>query len=600
MTERRDKRRTISVKLILKASSLRNTSIFSLKKSSPFAVVTKLPYIGSKEEPCVIGQTEPIQNTLDPHWMQHFILDYEFGKEMNLDITIYDNVKKGDTREPKVIASGKIEVGRILGKRHNCTAARLKPSGTLYAAVVPFEVPGVRKNVHFTLVGTVKSKVRVYYEVQRRDFYDSAVLWTPIYRSESIAAMETVEWEENTINLLDVGNKELRASGVTDGSTDCPIRIVFWEHRKFKRHRVLSSFETTIASLVRVCKNERILELTDGIVENAKVASLHFSGENEDDSDLEDLGTNIPRTLTKPEPQDPAPRPKPTFLDYQRNDGLDLDLSVAIDFTSSNGNPMVPGTPHYIDDRSLNQYQKAIIAIGSIVANFDSDQRSQVWGFGAKYEGVVRHAFQVGDHSHVSGVRGILEAYRQTFLRGIRMSGPVVLTEVIKIAARKAKVTYEKALGKGKLSYSILLILTHGCVTDIEATKNMLKEVEDSPISIIIIGIGDNDFSAMKFLDDFQDKEGGRDICNFVKFDADKDRTALTEEALNEIPDQLTSYFFSRGILPLKSESEEEEEIELEEFNEYPECNVAHSFEDGGLSVRVRQSAFISQQYQDL
>jgi len=593
MAERRDKRRTISVKLILKASSLRNTSPFSLKKSSPFAVVTKLPYVGSKEEPCVIGRTEPIQNTLDPHWLQHFILDYEFGKEMNLDITIYDDAKK-----KQVIASGKIEVGRILGKRHNCTAARLKPSGTLYATLVPFEVPKVTKNVHFTLVGTVKSKVRVYYEVQRRDFFDSAVLWTPIYRSESLGVIDTAEWEENTINLLDIANKDLRASGVTDGSTDCPIRIVFWEHRKMKRHRVLNSFETTIASLVKVCKNERVLKLTDGIVENAKIVSLHFSGENEDDSDLEDLGTDLPRTMTELEPQAPAPTPKPTFLDYRRNDGCDLDLSVAIDFTSSNGNPMVPGTPHYIDHSSLNQYQKAIIAIGSIVANFDSDQRSQVWGFGAKYEGVVRHAFQVGDHSHMSGVRGILEAYRETFLKGICMSGPVVLTEVIKIAARKARVTHEKALGKGKLSYSILLILTHGCVADIEATKNMLKEVEDSPLSIIIIGIGENDFSAMKFLDDFQDEEGGRDICNFVRFDADKDRTVLTEEALNEIPDQLTSYFFSRGILPLKSEIEEEE-IELEEFNEYPECNVLHSFEDGGLSVKERQSAVISHQYQE-
>ena len=590
MKDRRNGRKKLPVKLIIQASNLNKaTSFFALKKPSPFAVVTILPSVGSKEEAIIIGQTESIPNTLHPRWIQYFILEYEFGKDTFLDITIYDDTTK------KKLGSGKIEAGRILGKRHKSTASRLKPSGTLFAQIVPFELPSVARSVHFALEGELRSKLKYYYEVHRRDFFSSSALWTPIYRSEPKRVHDTVEWNKCSIPLYDIATNKLRASGVDGDATDCPIRIMFWEHRKASRHQVLGSFETTVAGLVQACRHERKLKLNEGSKDYVKVTSLHFSGENEDNGDVEDLGSDLPPPITEPTPQDPPP--KPTFIDYCVG-GCDLDLNVAIDFTSSNGNALNPGSPHYLDPCSLNQYQKAIIAIGSIVTKYDSDQRSQVLGFGAKYGGIVRHVFQAGDESHVTGVKGILEAYRQTFTRGLIMSGPVVFTNVIKYAANKARIKLEKAQAEQKLSYSILLILTHGCVSDVEATKNALKEAADSPLSIVIVGIGENDFSAMEFLDDFQNEEGGRDICNFVKFEADKDRTVLTEDALNEIPTQLTSYFLSRDILPSQSDPEEEE-IEVEDFTAYPECIVTHSFDpDGGPCLSERaDSTPITQQY---
>lgn len=38
-----------------------------------------------------------------------------------------------------------------------------------------------------------------------------------------------------------------------------------------------------------------------------------------------------------------------------------------------------------------------------------------MYGFGAKYGGVVRHCFQVGQEQEVHGVKGILDAYRGVF-----------------------------------------------------------------------------------------------------------------------------------------------------------------------------------------
>ena len=90
-------------------------------------------------------------------------------------------------------------------------------------------------------------------------------------------------------------------------------------------------------------------------------------------------------------------------------------------------------------DGSMNDYEKAISAIGTILSKYDHDQKFPVWGFGAKYEGTVRHIFQVGSQSEADGVGNIIEAYRGVFRTGLIMSGPTVFTEVIQAAAVKSR-----------------------------------------------------------------------------------------------------------------------------------------------------------------
>jgi Copine len=86
-----------------------------------------------------------------------------------------------------------------------------------------------------------------------------------------------------------------------------------------------------------------------------------------------------------------------------------------------------------------NDYQKAIIAVGSILAKYDSDGLVPTWGFGAKYGDTVRHCFQCGDEVQAKGVQGILEAYRGVFHTPLTMSYPTDLTEVIRTAASYAR-----------------------------------------------------------------------------------------------------------------------------------------------------------------
>ena len=50
-------------------------------------------------------------------------------------------------------------------------------------------------------------------------------------------------------------------------------------------------------------------------------------------------------------------------------------------------------------------------------------------------------------------------------------------------------------------TYSLLILLTDGCIHDMTETKELVVELSYKPCSIVIIGIGDGDFEEMSLLD---------------------------------------------------------------------------------------------------
>ena len=84
-------------------------------------------------------------------------------------------------------------------------------------------------------------------------------------------------------------------------------------------------------------------------------------------------------------------------------------------------------------------------------------QKFPVWGFGVKYDGIVRNAFQLGPKAEVGGVEGIKEAYRNMFRDGFMMSGPTVISEVIKLSAYYSRKKLQEARQHGRLSYGMQL-----------------------------------------------------------------------------------------------------------------------------------------------
>ena len=156
---------------------------------------------------------------------------------------------------------------------------------------------------------------------------------------------------------------------------------------------------------------------------------------------------------------------KPSFVDYLRG-GLELNLSIAIDFTGSNGMPNHPSSLHYIDPNKPNQYQNAIYAVSRILLAYDSDQRIPAFGFGGKPKypnftsPVVSHCFPLsGNPGDVEayGLEHLMELYNKA-LMSIEFSGPTYFGPIIQEALKIANLNAQE----GSRTYQILLILTDG------------------------------------------------------------------------------------------------------------------------------------------
>ena len=102
------------------------------------------------------------------------------------------------------------------------------------------------------------------------------------------------------------------------------------------------------------------------------------------------------------------------------------------------------------------------------------------------------------------------------------------------------------------------MILTDGIIDDMDETVDSLVEASFLPISVIIIGIGDADFTNMEILDSddsvLTDKNGrkaDRDLVQFVPFkEFRNDGQKLAEQVLEEVPRQIVEYYQHKKIAP--------------------------------------------------
>ena len=612
------------VQLSLYAQRLPNVAGTFKGTSDPYAIFTLLAS-DPRDKPKILGQTEVIKNTLSPRWTTTFTIDFVFGKPTRVNVGIYDEIRKAKTNKP--MGSACFEIGEILGSKGGIKAKKLKNGGTVFARVekapehhagtLNFTLRGINlKNVHGFF-----NKSDPFFEVSRLIKSAGGPSWHPVYRSKHVNDDLNPNWEPVSLDV----------NQLCEGDLYKPILIAVWDWEKSGKHTSMGSFETTVHGLIKavtadstgnakdvstknafhVMRNGKdfgMIVVTSasitggsfGITAAASATKTPFSmslGPAPSHSQDPAAATRRRAVQTPPVPLAPLPQPipppmpyasppmsKPKFVDYIAG-GCELQMCVAIDFTGSNGDPRRPGTLHYIHgDGKLNDYEKALSAVGSIVARYDSDQKFPVLGFGAKYGGVINHCFQVGRTPEVSGIAGILDAYRETFKTGLTMSGPTLFAEVITLAAAQARSKQEAAKRIGQQAYTILLIVTDGAVSDVNGTKRAIAAASDAPLSIVIVGIGNADFSAMQFLDDFQMQEGGgRDICQFVEFSRHaSNKISLTQATLDEIPDQLVDYFVSRGIKPLPPITGSKVNVFEEEYNEEEDIDLSLEYNSEG------------------
>ena len=263
-----------------------------------------------------------------------------------------------------------------------------------------------------------------------------------VYRSNVVKGSLNPNWSEVELDL----------EATCNGDLDRAMKVMVWDHRRGGKHKTMGEFETTMRgfleamnsgdgfefSLMKVDKDMgSVCVVTADLIRGDGAVVASGGGDEASVAASADPASTVASAVPEKSPK----QSKPEFVDYLSG-GCQISLAVAIDFTASNGDPRQEGTPHYFhppESKEWNDYEKAIFAVGSILAKYDSDQKFPVWGFGAKYNNIVRHCFQCGSEVEVEGVQGIMDAYRGVFRTPLTMSYPTKFTEVIQTAASYAR-----------------------------------------------------------------------------------------------------------------------------------------------------------------
>lgn len=338
----------------------------------------------------------------------------------------------------------------------------------------------------------------------------------PVYRSEVQKKCFGCTFKEFTISY----------QALCTSSLDDPITITFYDNQRNKAPKMIGQYESSIRQFM-----ESINTHFD-IIDSKSKTSGNFLFHKFEVVQI------------------------PTFADYLKS-GLQLNMITAIDFTSSNGNPNKSSSLHYIstNENQMNQYQQSIFSVGEILTKYDKDQKFPVFGFGAKFDGKVSECFPLTfneDNVEVEGLNGILDIYREA-IEKVELWGPTCFSPVIREATKIAVESFQSSR-----TYTILLILTDGVIDDMNKTIDAIVDASDTPLSIIIIGVGRADFSNMDKLDADEHplKSSSkvvmkRDIVQFVPFNQYKNNPQKLEaEVLAEVPLQVHQFCSTHGFIP--------------------------------------------------
>lgn len=521
------------VEITVSCRNLLDRDTFS--KSDPICVLYTQG-MGNKEWR-EFGRTEVIDNTLNPDFVRKFILDYFFEERQNLRFDLYDvDSKSANLSKHDFLGQGYCTLGEVVGSLGSRLEKALggipgKKCGTII--VKAEELNNCRESVMMQFCGN---------KLDKKDFFGKSDPFLVFHRSNedgTFTICHKTEVVKNTLNPVWQAFK-IPVRALCNGDYDRTIKVEVYDWDRDGSHDFIGEFSTSYRELSRGQSQFNVYEVINAKKKGKKKKYLN-SGTVTLLSFLVDIEV--------------------TFLDYIKG-GTQINFTVAIDFTASNGNPAQPTSLHYMSPYQLNAYAMALKAVGEIIQDYDSDKMFPALGFGAKLppDGRVSHEFALNgnpQNPYCTGVDGVMEAYYQS-LKSVQLYGPTNFSPVINHVARYA------ASVKDGSQYFVLLIITDGVISDMAQTKESIVNASCLPMSIIIVGVGPAEFDAMVELDgdeiriSSRGRYAERDIVQFVPFRDYIDRTGnhilsmarLAKDVLAEIPDQFLSYMRTRGIKP--------------------------------------------------
>lgn len=468
-----------------------------------------------------LGQTDSLSGT-EIIYGESFIIDYYFEKEQTLKCQLFMN---GNV----LVSQFTTTIGLIMGSRKKNVLTEVKTTygekiGNILIEAKSRQNQAGQMISHFQfnliLLSNYQNGANVFYLLSH---FNDGKNWRPVYKSEEFDIQPNMQI---ALNQLQIETDSLIVNNPNQN-----IKIELYDAIS---QQIIGTGLFQISQLI----NQSMINLPTTIevyspLNNAKVASfVVFYHQNQ----------------------------KSTFKDYLMK-GMEINLEIAIDFTCSNESPDNPISLHYAYGNTPTNYEVAIKSCGSIVGYYDYDQLFPVYGFGGRppLSNKVSHCFNLTftDDPNVQGLPEVLKTYRNSLFQ-IKFDGPTYFAPVITQVMNEIKREMDNGINN---HYYILMILTDGIINDMDATCDVIYDAAFLPMSIIIIGIGNANFTNMETLDgddellrNSKDEVTKRDLVQFVQFNKYANRVEnegvineLAEDVLKEIPRQVEEYFALTG-----------------------------------------------------
>jgi len=509
----------------------------------------------------LVGSTETLSNDRNPEFAKSFIFEYYFQYIQNLRFVVMDMEGKNDgflTNE--FIGYTEKTIGELLvnSKENKCTYDLI---GTVPFGMRFKERKQIAKDcrIIITIEEVANTAVQAHFRISCKDLDKKDLIgksdpyfviskqlesgdWTKVYTSKVKKLTLNPTWKNITIDIVKFNS----------GNDKKMLRFEVYDWDRNSSPDYIGKFEANFETI----KKERTFEII-----NDKKKAKKKDYKNSGTMTFEDIQLGEGFSFT-------------TFPLH----GTDISVVFAIDFTSSNGTPREEHSLHKIVDladlsdfNSLNQYQKAITSIGKILEVYDNNKEFGVYGYGAQFGEDDEEPMQfeyplTGDdqNPNVKGIDEVLKVYYKT-LETVKLGFPTNFAPIIHKICRQAKKNgVEKRKNEKVLKqYTILTIITDGEISDMKETIVALKKAAELPISIIIVGVGDNDFTSMVQLDGDNIQMSGqgknmRDIVQFVPLNKFiDDPQLLASETLAEVPRQFFEYVQETKCVPPDFDSDE-------------------------------------------
>jgi hypothetical protein len=476
-----------------------------------------------------LGTSEVIWRSANPNFTQTFVVDYRFEEQLKVLFGVLQvRDRNGDLRGAELIGSADFTLHEIVTTREQQQTKPLTPSETQkepgWIIVRAEEIQRGKDIVKMQFVG---NQLDI-----RGGFLHSYLPYLTLSRAMESGEFQVVHKTAKSPGKSPVWSMyELSVQILCNNDYNRPLRLEVLDERDKDKVESVGFADTSLA------------EITEG---NRRQFPIIQPGKRENrgyaNSGIVELAAfEIVKQYD--------------FLDYIMG-GCEISLVVAIDFTSSNLNPRYPSSLHFLNPQGFNDYEKALFSVGEILLNYDSDKQVPVYGFGGKINRMTNHCFPLTFDSDpsVAGLDGLMQAYRSA-LNQVELSGPTLFGPVLQTVV---PMTEAEQVSQENQHYYVLLILTDGTISDEQVTIDWIVRGTFAPLSIVIIGLGNDDFKSMEKLDankeplvDNKGRVMDRDIVQFVPFrECGANPGELSRQVLTELPRELVNYFHKRGIVP--------------------------------------------------